>query len=178
MDITCVQMDVLISFYIENELSEALRKKVEQHLQDCPTCRAKYNIITSLFSEIKDSLEEDNEDEKIYNTKSYKSFHTNLSAYLDNELPPEENIKVKKFTITNKKARKELEDSYNIRRLMKDSYKKTKSVSNKDFTKNIMKKLDIENAKELAFNPLIKVAFAFVITVLVLSAIIIISLSF
>ena len=41
MKLTCAQMDVLISFYIENELSLALRKQVEEHLKNCANCSAK-----------------------------------------------------------------------------------------------------------------------------------------
>ena len=47
MEITCLQMDVLISFYIDGELNNSLKEKVEQHLQKCPSCRAKFNIINS-----------------------------------------------------------------------------------------------------------------------------------
>ena len=31
MEITCTQMDVLISFYIEGDLSKALKEKVDEH---------------------------------------------------------------------------------------------------------------------------------------------------
>ena len=104
-------------------------------------------------------------------------FQNNLSAYVDNELPPEENIKIKKFTINNKKARKELENTYNIRKLMNDSFQKTKSESRQDFSKNVMKQLDMSSEASLGFHPLLKVAIAFVLTVLLLSAIIVFSLT-
>ena len=45
MEITCAQMDVLLSFYIEGDLSKALKIKVEEHLKNCSSCRAKYNIV-------------------------------------------------------------------------------------------------------------------------------------
>ena len=104
-------------------------------------------------------------------------FQNNLSAYVDNELPPEENIKIKKFTINNKIARKELENTYSIRKLMNDSFQKTKSESRQDFSKNVMKQLDMSSDASLGFHPLLKVAIAFVLTVLVLSAIIVFSLT-
>ena len=104
-------------------------------------------------------------------------FQNNLSAYVDNELPPEENIKIKKFTINNKIARKELENTYSIRKLMNDSFQKTKSESRQDFSKNVMKQLDMSSDASLGFHPLLKVAIAFVLTVLVLSAIIVLSLT-
>ncbi|MBR1776224.1 zf-HC2 domain-containing protein [bacterium] len=182
MEITCVQMDVLISFYIEGELTSELSKKVEDHLRQCPTCRAKYNILSSLFSDMKKEFEEDYSDSEndyattAYPSREYKSFKNNLSAYIDNELPYDENIKIKKYTIKNKKARKELEENYNIRKLMNDSFSKTKSGMRQDFSRNVMKKLDTEN-RYPGFNPLIKVGFAFIITVLIMSAIIIYALS-
>ena len=52
MEITCLQMDVLISFYIEGDLSDTLKTKVEEHLKNCPACRAKFNIISSLFTDL------------------------------------------------------------------------------------------------------------------------------
>lgn len=178
MEITCTQMDVLISFYIEGDLSKVLKGKVEEHLKNCPTCRAKFEIINSLLKDLKESVE--NEQEEALSTiqnNQYRLFQNNLSAYVDNELPPEENIKIKKFTINNKKARKELENTYSIRKLMNDSFQKTKSESRQDFSKNVMKQLDMSSEASLGFHPLLKVAIAFVLTVLVLSAIIVFSLT-
>ena len=178
MEITCTQMDVLISFYIEGDLSKALKENVEEHLKNCPTCRAKLEIISSLLKDLKESVE--NEQEEVLSTtqnSQYRLFQNNLSAYVDNELPPEENIKIKKFTINNKIARKELENTYSIRKLMNDSFQKTKSESRQDFSKNVMKQLDMSSEASLGFHPLLKVAIAFVLTVLLLSAIIVFSLT-
>ena len=177
MEITCAQMDVLITFYIDGDLSSSLKNKVEEHLEQCPVCKAKYNIITSLFTDMEKSVNKELYSTNTHSSKQYKFFKNNLSAYIDNELPQEESIKVKKFTINNKKARKELEDSYYIRKLMSDSFRKTKSEIKPDFSKNILKKINPEEQNSLKFNPVIKVAFAFVITVLILSAIIIYILS-
>ena len=155
MEITCIQMDVLISFYIEGDLSKALKEKVEEHLKNCPACRAKFEIISSLLKDLRESIE--NEQEEVVQTganSQYRLFQNNLSAYVDNELPAEENIKIKKFTINNKRARKELENTYNIRKLMNDSFKKTKSESRHDFSRNVMKQLDMTN--ESWFSPIVK----------------------
>ncbi len=178
MEITCAQMDVLISFYIEGDLSKTLKAKVEEHLKKCSVCRAKYDIIKTMLQDLKESLDE-NEPEVVTSATNsqYRLFQNNLSAYIDNELPPEENIKIKKFTINNKKARKELENTYNIRKLMNDSFHKTKSEFRQDFSKNVMKQLDLNNEANLNFHPVLKVAIAFVATVLILSAIIVFSLT-
>lgn len=179
MEITCLQMDVLISFYIDGDLSESLKEKVEEHLKECPTCRAKLNIIRSLFSDIKKDYKSEKEEIFSTNTHSshqYQFFKKNLSAYIDNELPEEDNVKIRKYTINNKKARKELEDNYHIRKLMRDSFRKTKNETKPDFSKNIMKQIET-NETELGFNPLVSVAFAFVMSVLLISAIIVYILS-
>ena len=178
MEITCTQMDVLISFYIEGDLSKTLKAKVEEHLKKCSVCRAKYDIIKTMLQDLKESLDENEPKVVTSATNSqYRLFQNNLSAYVDNELPPEENIKIKKFTINNKKARKELEDTYNIRKLMNDSFHKTKSEFRQDFSKNVMRQLDLNNEANLSFHPVLKVAIAFVATVLILSAIIVFSLT-
>ena len=95
MTLTCAQMDVLISFYIEKELSEVLRKQVEAHLKECSICRAKYDIVKSMVSEMKKCVKED-EGIAIANKKNstksyqYQVFKNNLSAYVDNELSNDE----------------------------------------------------------------------------------------
>jgi anti-sigma factor RsiW len=181
MEITCLQMDVLLSFYIDEDLSDALKEKVEKHLEQCTTCRAKYNIIRSLFTDMRKeaSVKQKNEMHLTspHSSHQYQFFKNNLSAYIDNELPEEENVKIKKYTITNKKARKDLEDTYNIRKLMKASFRKTKSETKPDFSKNIIKYLSPEERNDLSFNPLISVGFAFVLSVLLISAIVIYILS-
>jgi len=175
MEITCVQMDVLISFYIEGDLSKALKSKVEEHLQKCPACRAKYDIIKTLLCDLKESLDDKNE--TVPAGSRYKLFKDNLSAYVDNELPADESIKIKKYTISSPEARKELEDTYNIRRLMNDSFQKTKGNARHDYSKKILRRLNPDDEYNLAFHPVLKVAAAFVMTVLILSAIIVFSLT-
>ena len=180
MEITCLQMDVLISFYIDGELSDALKAKVEEHLKECSVCRAKLNIISSLFGNAKKKQSSD--DEEVYSTNvhsshQYRFFKNNLSAYVDNELPEEDNVKIRKYTIANKKARKELEDAYQIRKLMRDSFRKSKTDSKPDFIRRIMKEAELDDTHELGFNPLISVGFAFIMTVILISAIVVYVLS-
>ena len=181
MEITCLQMDVLISFYLDGELSESLKMKVEEHLKKCSVCRAKFNIISSLFSDVKKKYCSKDEEEvystNVHSSCQYQFFKKNLSAYVDNELPEEDNVKMRKYTIGNKKARKELEDAYKIRKLMRDSFRKTKTETKPDFSKKVMKQADLDDKNDLGFNPLISVGFAFVMTVLLISAIVVYMLS-
>ncbi len=183
MNLTCTQMDVLISFYIEGDLSNSLKAQVEEHLKTCSSCRAKYDIIKTMISDLKKSINPKPVKEKENNisgqkeTKQYKFFQNELSAYIDNELSCDENIKIKKFTINNPLARKELEDSYNIRKLMSDSFNKTKLDSKQDFSKSILKQLEIEQDDAFDIHPAIKILIVFTVLVLILTSFVLISLS-
>ena len=103
MKLTCAQMDVLISFYLDGELSVALKKQVEEHMQACATCRAKFDIIKSMISDLKNCCEVEktySQSESFPNpsaiSQQYRIFKTDLSAYIDNELTNDENIKIGK----------------------------------------------------------------------------------
>ena len=182
MKLTCTQMDVLISFYIDGDLSKALKSQVEEHLRECPNCRAKYDIIKSMLADLKNSFDVQeeyapSEVSSSCTSQQYRLFKNNLSAYIDNELNNEDKIKIKKFTINNKNARKALEDSYNIKKLMNDSFRKTKSDAKQDFSRSVLKQLELEEEATSGFHPAIKLLIAFTVSVLVLTTIILFSLS-
>ena len=185
MKLTCTQMDVLISFYIDNELSKTLKNQVEEHLKYCSTCRAKYDIIKSMLSDLKNSFNNENEtsfnnqnlEQQSVTSQQYRLFKNNLSAYIDNELPSEENIKIKKFTINNPQARKELQDNYTIRKLMDDSFKKSKADVRHDFSRSVLKQLELDEDVTLGIHPAIKILITFTLTVLILTSLVLMSLS-
>lgn len=182
MKLTCAQMDVLISFYIDGDLSKALKSQVEEHLRECSNCRAKYDIIKSMLSDLKNSfdMQEEYAPSEVSSSctsQQYRLFKNNLSAYIDNELDTEDNIKIKKFTINNKSARKALEDSYNIKKLLNSSFTKTKSDVKQDFSRSVLRQLELEEEATSGFHPAIKLLIAFTVSVLVLTTIILFSLS-
>ena len=57
------------------------------------------------------------------------------------------------------------------------SFNKSKSEAKKDFTRNVIKQLNPQDEYNLSFHPVLKLAFAFIMTVLVLAAIIVFSLT-
>ncbi|MCQ2740035.1 MAG: zf-HC2 domain-containing protein [bacterium] len=175
MKLTCTQMDILLSFYIENELSDSLKLQVEEHLRKCPKCANNYAIIKSMAQEIKNSITPSVQTPVnryhftniTTNNNSYGNFKTNMSAYIDNELSADDGIKIKKFSINNSKAKKDLEESYKIRRLMKESLKKTKADAKKDFSKKIIKKIESDDDIMLNFHPAIKFLIIFTVSILI-----------
>ena len=182
MKLTCAQMDVLISFYIDGDLSNALKSQVEEHIKLCPTCRAKFDIIKSMLFEMKNNLIKENETVQkatINETASqqYRIFKSNLSAYVDNELKEEENLKIKKFAINNKNARKDLENTYSLRKLMNESFRKSKNDSKRDFSKHVIRQLELEDEISLGIHPAIKLIIGFTFVVFILTTLVLISLS-
>ena len=101
----------------------------------------------------------------------------NLSAYIDNELSTDENVKIKKYTINNTLARQELQDSYNVRKLMNNTFKKIESEARNDFSKSVLKQLELEDEANLGIHPFIKILICFSIAVLVITSFVLISFS-
>lgn len=183
MKLTCAQMDVLLTFYIEGDLSISLKSQVEEHMNSCASCKAKYNIIKSMLTDIKSSLEVKKDlnssikDDNKALSQQFRIFKNNLSAYLDNELSNEENIKIKKFAINNDKARKELEENYSIRKLMNESFNKTKSDLRHDFSRSVLRQLELDEDNNLGIHPAIKLLITFTLLVLVITSFVLMSLS-
>lgn len=158
MELTCSQTEMLLSFYFDGELKENLRKKVEAHLKMCPICSAKYETLVSLFTGMREGVSELSKttSEEISSSEiDSTNYQSNLSAYIDNELDDKNNIKVKKLTINNKNARKYLEDSYALKNIINNSFEKTKNEAKYDFSKKVLRSLDIDE-KEYTLNPIIK----------------------
>lgn len=137
-ELNCNQVSALINFYIEGKLNPRLKKYVDLHLTKCPNCKKKIQDLTRILNNFKD-LRKDITTDK--NEELNKNFVRNLSAYIDNELNSNENIKIKKITISNPAARKELETMYKFKQLLHSSYEKTKNESKYDYAKDIMAKI-------------------------------------
>lgn len=140
--LTCEQVSALLTYYVENKLNEPLKKYLEYHLSICPECSEKLKKLKKLvnnYNEISKRINSDDEiEENSYFNKQYEDFKLNLSAYIDNELTDEENIRIKKIAISNPIARKDLEDIYTFKKLLHSSFDKTKNDSKEDYSKNIL----------------------------------------
>ncbi len=148
-ELTCNQVNGLLSFYIDNKLSETLKNMVEFHLEICPICRKKMEEMTimlhslkEIFTKVSSITLEKKQEEDPFNQSQYKEFHENISAYIDNELSDNENLNVKKYAITNQLARTQLENAFKMQALINNSVKKQKKHMNKDFSGNILNQID------------------------------------
>jgi len=147
VNLTCTQVGALLSFYIDDKLSAHLKQFVDAHLETCPACRAKLEALKTMVTSLKEVHEKLNKiepEEDDQPTIQYNAFKTNLSAYVDNELTDEENIKVKKYVIANPKARRDLENMYTLRKLLHNSFEKAKNDVKVDYSKFILKRIDIQ----------------------------------
>ncbi len=145
-ELNCEQVVTLLTFYIEGKLSRKLSENVEHHLSMCPSCKEKYIKLSKIlenYAGIKNKINEDeiviNEEE--FNTPQYQVFRDNLSAYIDNELSDDDNLKIKKIAIANPLARKDLENIYYFKQILQSSFNKTKNSMKQDYTKKTLSQL-------------------------------------
>ena len=95
-------------------------------------------------------------------------FITKLSAYVDNELNTDENIKIKKMTISNPSARKELETMYKYKKFMHSAFEKTKNSSKYDYSRDII--ANLQDNTDYTTNYFYKlIAAFFVILIMIIS---------
>lgn len=150
-NLTCTQVSALLAFYIDDKLSEQLKQFVEAHLQNCPSCRAKLEALKNMVNSLKEIHE------KIASIKAREEggvenaanpqldvFKENLSAYVDNELDDDDNLKVKKYIVSNPKARRDLEKLYHLQKMLHNSFDKSKNEAKDDFSRYVLKRIDIQ----------------------------------
>ena len=160
-DLTCQQVSALINFYIEGKLNPRLREYINLHIEKCPACKKKIEELKKIlakYKQHKDTKTTQNTEEKLPEESIHK-----LSAYIDNELNQSENIKIKKLTISNPIARKELENMYKYRKIIHSAYEKTKNESNFDYSKLI--RSNLQNSDDYSTSYFYKLAGLFVILI-------------
>jgi len=141
--VTCKKVTSLLALYIDNKLDSESMDFVTQHLEVCPECHKKYvtlkNLINELRSAYKELVNETKAQEKKiqFNIKEYEKFHTNLSAYFDNELPLNESVNMKKYMIKFPNARKNLEEMYNLHKIISSSFVYLQKSFNDDYSRAI-----------------------------------------
>lgn len=162
--ISCKQVQAIMPFYLKGSINPLLSEIIEEHLENCDKCRDYYfNAIEKM--ENQSSVIEcnpSNIDSNIdFKTKEYQNFKQKLSAYFDSELEDKENIRIKKMTISNPLARKDLEDMYSFKRLLHSSFERTKDNYKYDFSKQIIKKISDNN--KFNIDNFIKISYVFFI---------------
>ena len=162
-DLTCNQVSALINFYIEGKLNPRLREYINLHIQKCPVCRKKIQELTKILNNYKQQKNTKENQEEPLNFE----FINNLSAYMDNELSSSDNIKIKKMTISNPSARKELETMYKFKKVVHSAYEKTKNDSKFDYSKDIITQLqDTPDYTTTYFYKLAAIFFIIVSTII------------
>ncbi len=139
-DLTCNQVAALINFYIDGKLNPRLKEYVNMHLAKCPACRKKIKELQKIMSRFKNLHSPAQKKEEELKAE----FINNLSAYVDNELNTNENIKIKKMAISNPNARRELEAIYKFKKVVASAYEKTKNDSKFDYSKDILSKIQTQ----------------------------------
>ena len=159
--LSCQQVSVLLHFYLENLLNPAIKDYVEQHLESCPKCQEKAGRLKTMMKELAASGK--NNRKKSPEKINYETLKR-LSAYMDNELNNNENIRIKKMAISNSNVRKELENLYKFQKAIHSAYERTKNDSKFDYSKNILTK--IQDGYEYSTEYFYKIATIFIVLLL------------
>lgn len=157
MQLTCSQVISLLPFYEEGKLTDKLKYYIDEHLKKCSKCREIYMRSQKIANNILDT----------YNTKQYEAFKQNISAYIDSELDEAESLRIKKTAISNPLARKHLEDMYAFKRMLHNSFERTKNEWRNDYSRLIISKLSQSEYKDNSF---IKLAAAFALMIIAIAA--------
>lgn len=141
MNMTCEQFETLMHFYIDGDLKEELKKAFEYHMQTCKICRQKYITFKKIIMDLRETFSQlaTYPSFTVVKTKEEQSLNSHISAYIDNELDIDENIKVKKMIISKPDVRDKIEKIYNLKQLLKDSFDKTNLKQ--DYSKKIVRKM-------------------------------------
>lgn len=152
MDLNCRQFEGLITFYLDGELNERLKQAFEDHLKDCPTCSMKFKIIKSIIGDIKGAYDkiliDYKQDEFFDKPSELKTLNSeditpiDLSAYIDNELTDENNIRIRRNIIAKPNIRLKIEKMYKLKKILSDSFSEHKNKLKTDYSKEIIKSLD------------------------------------
>ncbi|MBP3924206.1 zf-HC2 domain-containing protein [bacterium] len=171
--LNCEQVMALMSFYVENKLSEQLAKCVKEHLETCKECRDSYKnfqeMLGQYFGNSKEIANDVDIENSPYQTRQYDEFKKYVSEYFDNELDDEQNIRIKKIAITNPLARKDLEKMYSFKKLLHLSFEKTRNEMKEDYSKGVLMLLEHDKSF-IGLDSFFKLAAAFLI---IISAIVI-----
>ena len=153
-ELNCSQVISLLTYYIEGKLTPLMNDSIENHLNKCIECRNKYIKLKQIlknYSDIQNTIESELEDDEVFKNPQYDIFKNMLSAYVDNELSDNDNLRIKKIAIANPLARRDLENVYAFKQLLQSSFEKTKSDVKFDFVKNVMKQLP-QNNEQFSIN--------------------------
>ncbi len=118
--LTCNEIKNLLSPYFDMELSDEETEIVTKHIENCPGCKQQLESIKHLSGNIKLSYNPDNDRDIPGNLSAVRGLlpqdieecltvKSNLSAFIDGELPGEKTIKVLEHVINCEFCRKQYE---------------------------------------------------------------------
>lgn len=142
--LSCEQVKALFDFFYNDKLNTKLKTQIYEHLSECNSCR-------NLYEQLGIRIELNDSDRNISINEEYM---LNISAYIDNELPANESIRLKKVIITNPIIRKDLERMLSIKKILHNTVEKTKNDFKTDLSKNIINNINGVNRTN-PFNKLI-----------------------
>lgn len=174
MKLTCGQFEGLITFYIDGDLSNSLKHAFEEHLAECSGCAMKFKVIRSIISDIKGAYKKIISDNCPTEDKQPSVQLSNpvitasevslmeLSAYVDNELSDEGNIRIRRNIVSKPKIRGKIEKLYKLKKIMHNSFDEQKNKMKTDFSKEVVRTVNNDiTARQVCVH-----CFAFILVVI------------
>ncbi|MBR6162807.1 zf-HC2 domain-containing protein [bacterium] len=150
----CKKINTLIALYVENRLGSEEQNLVERHLIDCPECRDKYvqmkDAIKNLRKSYENLLEEFEIMEQNNLVKEHDIFYSNISSYIDNELPYNDAVRFRKYLLRSKPAQKGLREAYSLENKLQKTFSDYSDNLRINYSKNIIEKLKKERKEPVS----------------------------
>ena len=162
-DLLCKKVSSLLSQYIDNKVTRQEKEFIEEHLAMCPDCYKKFIYLKNLINSLKDSYKKvmnmalQKQRKATFSIRDHENFRTNLSPYLDNELPTGESFTFRKYLVKSKMAQRELRQAYSLQKKLHNSFESTKNQLKIDFSKLILSEVK-EHKKFIYKQKAVKIA--------------------
>ncbi len=146
-DLLCKKVSSLLSQYIDNKVTRQEKEFIEEHLAMCPDCYKKFIYLKNLINSLKDSYKKvmnmalQKQRKATFSIRDHENFRTNLSPYLDNELPTGESFTFRKYLVKSKMAQRELRQAYSLQKKLHNSFELTKKQLKTDFSKLVLSEI-------------------------------------
>lgn len=164
-ELSCSQVLSLINFYIEDKLTPKMNDLVKYHLKNCKHCNRKYQELKNVLAKYKYTNKNTTNTRNSINLSN--DLIKKLSEYVDNELNPDENVKIKKIAIANPNALKQLNSMYKFKQLMQNAYQKTKANAKIDYSKNVILKIQDSGIYTTTYFNKIIILFCILISIII-----------
>ena len=137
----CEKFVSFIPSFFRDELSKTEEKFFKAHYKNCTTCQQQYLVMQKIyqnFKKIDEKYSAITASLKHFTINEYNNFNENISAYIDKELSPKENLAIKNILIKNIYAQDSYKELNNLISVVQEDFKRySNKIKFKEIIRNI-----------------------------------------